>query len=220
MDKPKRYHPLLVTLHWLVAVLVTVELYLGFFGIQRGGFAVLGLHMATGIAILALVIVRFVVRLTSRLPAEANQDQPLLRFLARFVHYGLYVMLLVITVIGLTMAIQTNRLQTVFLGAQPQFGQAPGMPPPGGMAPPEVGTNATDMTPPEGRLTAPDDAGGQPGPGGPGSRGRGGSTLLAIHGVSALIIILLILLHVAGATYHQVIRKDNLMGRMGYGKRD
>ena len=34
MDTPKRYHPALVTLHWLVALLVFTDLYIGYFYIR------------------------------------------------------------------------------------------------------------------------------------------------------------------------------------------
>ena len=40
-EPPKRYHPLLVTLHWLIVLLVFTDLYLGLFVfkplIQEGG---------------------------------------------------------------------------------------------------------------------------------------------------------------------------------------
>src|SRR5215467_5481106 len=86
--KPKRYHPALVTLHWLVAVLVLVNLYLGLFDLRpallrgRGGFQIptstLAVHMATGIAILVLVVLRFIVRSTSKRPADATSGNGLL----------------------------------------------------------------------------------------------------------------------------------------------
>lgn len=40
-----------------------------------------------------------------------------------------------------------------------------------------------------------------------------------IHGMTFSILFLLILLHVGAALYHQFIRKDNLLGRMWFGKR-
>jgi len=48
---------------------------------------------------------------------------------------------------------------------------------------------------------------------------RGALAPNIIHRVSWFLIILLLGLHVAGALYHQFILKDNLMGRMWYGKR-
>ena len=42
MEAPKRYHPVLVTLHWLIVLLVFTNLYLGLFIFEpllRGGGA-------------------------------------------------------------------------------------------------------------------------------------------------------------------------------------
>ena len=67
MKRVSRYHPLLVTLHWALALLIIAALALGFFGLaatpnsdlQKIG--VLRLHMAGGMLILALMVVRFIV---------------------------------------------------------------------------------------------------------------------------------------------------------------
>lgn len=207
MQETKRYHPLLVTLHWLVAVLLGLELYIGLFTLEgegRGfstGRLVLGVHMATGIAILALVIVRFIVRLRSKKPADANMGNPFLSLVAKVVHYGLYVMLIVITVLGLVMAIQTHRLQFVFLGQQPQF--APG------------GQTGPSFQPPQAGFPRPE--GGFEG----GQFPRGGLSgpflLRGLHKLSAYVILLLVGLHVLATLYHIVMRRDNILKRMWYG---
>ena len=80
---PKRYHPLMVTLHWLIVLLVFTDLYLGLFVfrplLQGGGaFRIpesdLAIHMAVGIAILVLIVVRFFVRVGTRKPAAATSS--------------------------------------------------------------------------------------------------------------------------------------------------
>ena len=48
---------------------------------------------------------------------------------------------------------------------------------------------------------------------------RGGFSLGMFHGLTWSLLILLILLHVGAALYHQFILKDNLLGRMWFGKR-
>jgi len=53
----------------------------------------------------------------------------------------------------------------------------------------------------------------------PGSFGRGGFSLGFLHGGIWTLLLLLILLHIGAALYHQFILKDNLMGRMWFGKR-
>jgi cytochrome b561 len=52
----------------------------------------------------------------------------------------------------------------------------------------------------------------------PGSFRRGGFSLGFFHGGIWTLLILLIALHVGAALYHQFILKDNLMGRMWFGK--
>ena len=52
----------------------------------------------------------------------------------------------------------------------------------------------------------------------PGSFRRGGFSLGFFHGGVWTLLLLLILLHVGAALYHQFILKDNLLGRMWFGK--
>jgi len=52
----------------------------------------------------------------------------------------------------------------------------------------------------------------------PGSFGRGGFSLGFLHGGIWTLLLLLILLHIGAALYHQFILKDNLLGRMWFGK--
>jgi cytochrome b561 len=52
----------------------------------------------------------------------------------------------------------------------------------------------------------------------PGSFRRGGFSLGFLHGGAWTLLLLLIVLHIGAALYHQFILKDNLMGRMWFGK--
>ncbi len=52
----------------------------------------------------------------------------------------------------------------------------------------------------------------------PGSFRRGGFNLGMFHGGIWALLLLLIILHVGAALYHQFIRKDNLLQRMWFGK--
>ena len=69
MKQVSRYHPLLVTLHWVVAVLIVAALAIGFLGLaptlnsdpQKIG--VLRVHMAGGMLILVLMGIRFIARM-------------------------------------------------------------------------------------------------------------------------------------------------------------
>ncbi len=52
----------------------------------------------------------------------------------------------------------------------------------------------------------------------PGSFRRGGFSLGMFHGGIWTLLLLLIILHVGAALYHQFVRKDNLLQRMWFGK--
>ena len=228
MDSPKRYHPALVTLHWLVALLVFTDLYIGYFYIRpiimlgRGGVPgtdlILKIHMAAGVAILVLLIIRFIIRLTTRKPASADAGSKALNVLAKVVHYSLYFFVFAITVVGLIFSLQVNRFQVAFLGATsgPGFGSGSGFPRPGLGTPgafpqPGPGTPSPSFNVAPGSPAAP---GFRPGAGGR----RGGFNLLMLHLYISIIVIVLLTLHILAAFYHQFIRKDRLLSRMWYGQ--
>jgi cytochrome b561 len=229
MDTPKRYHPALVTLHWLVALLVFTDFYIGYFYIRpiimsggggvRGTDAMLKIHMAAGIAILVLLVIRFIIRLTTRKPAPADAGFKVLNVLARVVHYALYFFVFLMTIVGLIFALQTNRFQVAFLGATggPGFGPAGGFPRPGSGTPSAFPTPAPG-TPGFGAPGAPAFPPGN----GPRPGGRRGFNLffflLPLHLYLSMILIALLTLHILAACYHQFIRKDHLLSRMWYGK--
>ena len=227
MDAPKRYHPALVTLHWLVALLVFIELYIGYFYIRpiilsggggvRGTDPILKIHMAVGIAVLALLVIRFIIRVASRKPVPADAGFKALNILARVVHYALYFFVFAMTIVGLLFSLQTSRFQVAFLGAigGPSFA-GPGNGPPGGFPRP-AGTPGAPFP----------GGGGAPGfgnPNNPGFRNRGniffrlGFFLLPLHLYISIILIVLLTLHILAALYHQFIRRDHLIGRMWYGQ--
>jgi cytochrome b561 len=52
----------------------------------------------------------------------------------------------------------------------------------------------------------------------PGGFGRGGFSLGFLHGGIWTVLLLLIVFHAGAALYHQFILKDNLLGRMWFGK--
>ena len=231
MDAPKRYHPALVTLHWLIVLLVFTNLYLGIYIFEpliRGGGAfripemLLAIHMATGIAILVLIVVRFFVRTGTRKPAPATAGNIFFDFLARLVHYALYFFVFVTTVIGLIFSLQTGRLQRAFFGGgSSRFAGGPGEGNFGGFPTPGPGTPRPSFGGGNGFQPGgnPGSEGNFPRPGGS-FRGPGGLAflLLPLHLDIAILLLFLIGFHILAALYHQFIRKDHLIGRMWYGK--
>jgi cytochrome b561 len=207
-QKPKRYHPALVALHWIIIILIfaTAFFALGGEGRREGslsiaGFPPLAIHMFLGITVLILLVVRLIIRLFTRRPDWATTGSRFLDVIGELTHWALYFFAFAIVMTGLILALQTNRLSRTFgIGNNPprQF-QTGQLPPPSGQSQP-------------GRFTP------RGGEDGEGFRG-GGFFLGAFHELSWILLFLLIVLHAGAALYHQFIVKDNLFGRMWFGKR-
>ena len=123
MKQVSRYHPLLVTLHWVLAVLIIAALAIGFFVLAATPNAdpqkigVLRVHMAGGMLILALMVIRFIVRMSTSRPAGATTGYPLLDRIAPITHYGFYVLVLLMVGSGYTTGILAGLPAIVFGGS-------------------------------------------------------------------------------------------------------
>jgi cytochrome b561 len=107
MNQPtSHFAPLARLLHWLMAVMVIAMLFIGagmVASVSERHEWLLHLHKPLGIAILLLVIVRIVVRLSTTqplLPADLPAWQALA---AKLSHYLLYAMMLAMPLIGWAM---------------------------------------------------------------------------------------------------------------------
>ena len=120
MKHVSRYHPLLVTLHWMLAFLIIAALTIGFFGLAATPNSdpqkidVLRVHMAGGMLILALMVIRFIVRMRTSRPADATTGYPLLDRIAPISHYGFYVLVLLMVGTGYATAIFAGLPEIVF----------------------------------------------------------------------------------------------------------
>jgi len=231
---PRRYHPALVLLHWLIAVLILATAYFALaFGEGRRGFEVtiaglppIGIHMILGITVLVLLVVRLVIRLTTRHPQWATAGDRFLDVLGVVTHWGLYVLTFAITITGLILALQTNRLSRTFNpsstpGGGFAFGQSQSgqVPPAGGFQPgqvPPAGGFQPGQFPRSGQFPR---GGDRPGGFERGFGGAGGFFIGAFHGLSWTLLLLLLIVHVGAALYHQFLRRDGLFARMWFGKR-
>ena len=180
--KPKRYNPALVTLHWLIAILIfsTALLAMGADEERGGGGAptiagipILGVHMILGVTILVLLVIRLVVRWRTQHPEWASTGNRFLDKVGEITHWALYLFTFGMTITGITLATQGNRLARTF-----------------GLA------SATQ----------------------PGQFRPRGFSIGRFHGAIWFFLLLLVLLHIGAALYHQFILKDNLISRMWYGK--
>ena len=156
ISKPKRYHPALVGLHWLIAILIFAAAFLATGGGEgrRGGIMIAGLptlsiHMILGITVLVLLVVRLLIRWRTQRPDWATTGSSFLDKIGELTHWALYFFTFAITITGLILAAQSNRLSRIFSPAgnfrgqfiqgQSQPGQfpptgqfQPGQVPPGG----------------------------------------------------------------------------------------
>jgi len=120
MKEVSRYHPLLVTLHWLLAILIVGALTLGYFVIvpmpnsDPRKIGLLMLHMAGGMLILVLMAIRFIIRKSTSKPREATTGYPNLDRIAPVTHYGFYVLVVLMVAGGLTTAVLSGLNLIVF----------------------------------------------------------------------------------------------------------
>lgn len=215
----KRYNPALVALHWLIALMIFGTVLLiqsnegggegprgnrpqqglqqsnplpqnsdsdeAPQGFQQGGFppqegsqgvfSTTGIHMMIGFILLALLIIRLIVRWTTKHPEWQSAGNKFFDWVGVLTHWGLYLLSFGMVITGIILADQRGMLARTF----------------------GIGSTPT-----------------------PGSFGRGGFSLGMFHGGIWALLLLLIILHVGAALYHQFILKDNLLGRMWFGKRN
>lgn len=170
-----RYHLALRILHWVVAVFVLLQLFVGEFALSElennaEKIGPLAGHAAVGMSVGALMVLRLIIRFTTKKPPPAAVGNVVFDWLRRLTHFLMYfvVLSMVSTGVGTVLA---AKLFPVLFG-------------PGGTLPEDF-----DAFPP-----------------------------FAGHEFFAKALFVLLLLHVAGALYHQFVLKDNLISRMGFGK--
>jgi len=116
-ETPKKYHPALVALHWLIVILIFTNVFLAGAAEDGGslaGIPVINFHMTLGITILLLMIVRLVVRLSFPRPARADTGNALLNKFGEFTHWMLYLLAIAMPVTGIILASETNNLARLF----------------------------------------------------------------------------------------------------------
>jgi cytochrome b561 len=110
-EQVRRYHPVIVGLHWTVGLLILLNLagglYLHQLPNEPGKLWLLRGHMLTGLAILVLLIVRLIARFTTAKPPVPHQSGGL-RILTLANHWGLYLIALAMVSTGLGTAAATN----------------------------------------------------------------------------------------------------------------
>lgn len=124
MTLVSRYHPVLVVLHWILAVLVIAALALGALVMAKipntdpMKVEALRSHLIGGTLILVLMLARLVLRLRTEHPAAASAGHPLLDRIAWASHRLLYVAAIGMPVSGLILALQSRLPWILFDGGK------------------------------------------------------------------------------------------------------
>jgi cytochrome b561 len=116
-----RHHPITVTLHWLIALIILTEALIGvgilhFWPNTAMKVNPLTIHMVLGIAMLLLMLIQIIVRFTTPRPIPATAKNPFLDFVARATHALLYVFTILMGGSGILLALKSNVLQLVVGG--------------------------------------------------------------------------------------------------------
>lgn len=116
MPQRSNYHPFVVALHWLLALLVPTALVLGVWVMAKipnnSPMKVDALrgHMAGGILILVLMLLRLIVRFVADRPAPASTGSPVLDGLAWASHRLFYIAVVGMAAVGLLLANESGIL--------------------------------------------------------------------------------------------------------------
>jgi cytochrome b561 len=118
-----RYHPTLVIMHWVLAVLIIAALALGALVMVKipnsdpMKLEALRSHMTGGVLIVVLMLVRLLVRTRTKHPSTASTGNPILDRLAWASHRMFYVAVLGMAGSGIFMALQAD-LPTIVFGGE------------------------------------------------------------------------------------------------------
>lgn len=187
MTLPQRYTSTAIALHWIVGLLIIVNIAIAWIWPVAPDEAVRPLinnHKAIGVTVLGLVSMRLLWRLTHRPPPLPVHHQRWEKRAAHLVHIALYVLMFAIPLSGYIMDSAWEKAAEV---PMPYFGL---------FEFPRIGF-----------IMALD----------PATRDAIHSTFGGVHEVAGKILYLLFFVHVAGALKHQFYDKDRGLARMGLG---
>ena len=127
-----RYHPLLVSLHWLVVILIFAAFLLGksMSGLPNdpAKISLLALHMLLGLTTLIVIVLRVIARFRLPRPASATTGNAFLDWVGKAVHYALYLLVFLMALSGMSLSLQSGLLAAL-LGAEPaELHMLPGEP--------------------------------------------------------------------------------------------
>lgn len=104
MNPPKRYHPILVTLHWLTVIFMLGASFLS----EEGGDSPINLHMVFGAILLIIMVARLITRFVTARPAPLDTGNPSFNKIGELTHIGLYAVTFAILGMGGIIALNRN----------------------------------------------------------------------------------------------------------------
>jgi cytochrome b561 len=120
-NSPKRYHPLQITLHWLVVLLVFAAFVIGksMSGQPNDDAKLtpLAFHMAVGVITFLVIVYRFVMRQRLPKPEHVTAGNPFFDWIGKAVHYALYLLVFLMAVSGVSLSVQAGLAPIVFGGS-------------------------------------------------------------------------------------------------------
>jgi cytochrome b561 len=112
LDRTDRYSSVAIAFHWTIAALVILNLIGGLFhDAMPRDWGVMPMHKATGVTILLLSLGRLAWRLTHQPPAASSDLPAWERALAKTVHWGFYVLMIVVPLTGWAMVSNAEKLR-------------------------------------------------------------------------------------------------------------
>lgn len=109
MNSNLRYGTVAMSFHWLIALLIVVNLILGFTfanvmaDTDPGFFTIVQVHKSIGLTILVLSVLRLGWRLINPIPPLPADFSPAMRVLARGSHFLFYFFIIAVPFVGWTM---------------------------------------------------------------------------------------------------------------------
>ena len=115
---PRKYHPIQVTLHWLVVIVVFAAFVIGKSMSGQPNDAnklmPLALHMGLGIFTLVVIVARFIARMKLPRPEHATAGNAFFDWIGKAVHYALYLFVFLMAVSGMALSMQARLVPIVF----------------------------------------------------------------------------------------------------------
>jgi cytochrome b561 len=177
-----RYSSIARGIHWFTALAILALAILGFWMTQRAAAnlwdeltnTLYGWHKLIGFTVLLITILRFGLKLNSKIPPYPNSISPYMVKVASVVHYLLYGLLLIVPLLGWAGVTAYPALITIGGYSLPAM---PGIP--------------------TSELLA--------------------KQIFQIHGLLAMTLLAVALLHIAAALNHLIIKRDSIFQRIWFG---